>query len=224
MGFASYRRFKPLPSQGGADTPGSANELAARLEHGEKIDQIHEALIGVRGSILELRTSMESLERAMFARIDLEREHADSRFQNLQLALAAIWHRERLDARTSEIGKLVTKLHRPPTVNALTGEWSWNEWVAAEREWREALEKWCALAEPYMPNARECIHETPAERFKQDFDLQDTQFPDTTVAVTYRTFRIIHSNWERVLDVVMNRVRRAAYGGEGLIVRQEAQG
>lgn len=138
---------------------------------------------------------------------------AEKRLLANDYAFAAIGHREFLLDRASKLEQEAGALFLEAYGGSLAANGTWTEWEKRYKYWRGVLEEWLIFANPYWSNLQE-VRKTPDNIHKLSWTFGDGQFPDSAAIHEYRTFCVLHHNWNDVKDKVHAEVRRVAFEGK----------
>lgn len=173
------------------------------------------AVVGnLGGAIEQIMERLDKLEARFDATLSLNSDDSAQRFRALYLALAAIWHRERLKQLEVALKEEGEWLSLPVTEKRFHDENEWDRWQGREENWRCDLDRWCELAEVYKRGVSRSIVATPEHLYKAKWSITDDQFPNANAVWQFKTFRIILRNWDTALADVQRRVHLAAFGGQ----------
>lgn len=193
----------------------SLSLLVERISENEERQNADRATLSNLGGVIdEVRQNIADLEKRIIAANSLTADNLALRFKNIQLALKAIWHRERMELRRDKIIDAAKALSRPETLHEILNVEAWEKWEAVEELWREDLRKWCELAECYQEGVTDAVFETTEGDYRSKWGIQDSQFPNSDAVYAYKTFAILHRNWGRLVDNVEGQVNLAAYNGQ----------
>ena len=128
-------------------------------------------------------------------------------------AFAAIGHREVLLDRASKLEQYADALSLEAHGDSLAPNDEWAKWETEYKCWRGALEDWLIFASPYCRDLQ-VVKKLPDNIHKLSWTFGDTQFPDSAAIHEYRSFCVIHHNWNDIKDKVHAAVRKVAFEGK----------
>ena len=168
---------------------------------------------------LGLKQAVDQLREQYTSHHSLNADNLRAQFDNIYMAMAAIGNRERLNRLAEDIDGIADDLSAPTTDPDMKfDEAAWAIWIELEEKWRDKLNRWCELAEPYKKGVSKAVLATPEHLYRaKDWKIRDSQFPstDTSNAVhAYKSFRIILSNWKNEWGNVNWRMSQAAFSGQ----------
>lgn len=162
------------------------------------------------------KTALEHLKNEYAARHSLQADALSAQFNNLYLALQAVYDRERLKFLADEVIRYAVALRVPEGGFDAA---SWTGWLALEEEWRSNLERWCERAQPYRQHVQEVVFDTPEGLYRGDGWPDDQLFPNSIAVHAYKTFSLIAKNFEDIRGNVVSRVNQAAFGRRAAAIR-----
>jgi hypothetical protein len=140
-------------------------------------------------------------------------EKLERRCEFIDQGFAAILDRERLLSLADTIESKGEELSAPTRGEPVA---SWDDWAVHERRWRAALGDWCHLADAYRVGVTERVNDKPEEKYLGRWKADDGLFPDSATIYSYKTFRIILSNFREERKHVESCVRLAAFARPSL--------
>lgn len=125
----------------------------------------------------------------------LTADAASEQFESIYLALAAIFHRERLHAIGVNIEGGAAELNAATNASKHYDLEQWNEWEKQYRQWMYWVDQWTDLAEGYYTGIKAKVLTTTDDHYKLKGVAKVEQFPDAEAYIAYKAFCAIYKNW-----------------------------
>ncbi len=148
--------------------------------------------------------------KAQIAKEVTERVMADT---NLRRSFAALSDKEWIERATSELARRASELSTPTDSGAdLSSSAVWSEWSGRYDEWDNLLRDYISVSARYVSNFEEILQVEDAA-YGANWEIKDSQFPNSEGVRRYKKFRIILSHWRSAQRELNRKVQQAAFEG-----------
>jgi hypothetical protein len=90
---------------------------------------------------------------------------------------------------------------------------AWDKWENVHYHWIGLIRTWIEHGKWYFGNLTTAVIEVPDHKYRGDWTVSDSQFPNAEAVRVFKKFRIIQTQWQEVRDKVRENLYYVAYHG-----------